>query len=359
MIHSTHNNAGAYVTCRCCAFLPPYIIRRLGDSDVPELRRIAFDTHGVDTATRATREFAPSKMMGRHAMPGVGYRRKVYDMEGADRPLPGVLRRSENGPVSDDPVVNEAFDASGITYRFYKTVLGRESLDGAGYPLVSSVHYGVNVANAFWNGVQMVYGATDGHYFLPFTRSLAIAAHEMTHGVVNFTSQLAYADETGALNESFCDVMGLAVEHWHHKLSIDDDHWMIGNEIAGPGLGKVAGFRSFTAEKAYADHPVLGTDPQPKHFNDYVTCTEDHGGVHLNSGIANHAFYLAARALGGNLWDRAVPIWYQAFTQGMNPQATFVDAATDTSLAAKRLFGDAAAHDVAEAWKAVGVRSEV
>lgn len=345
--------------CQCCAFLPPYIIRRLSESDRPELRRIAFDTLEVDAATRATREFAPAAMMGRNAIPGVGYRRKVHDMEGAERPLPGVIRRTENGPASDDPVVNQAFEAAGITYQYYKSLFGRESLDGAGYPLISSVHFGSNVANAFWNGQQMVYGEPDGHFFLPFTHSLAIAAHEMTHGVLNFTTSLAYADEPGALNESFCDVMGLTVEHWHRGFGIADGPWLLGGEIVGPGLDGVAGFRSFTADKAFDNHPVIGSDPQPKHFDHYVETTDDNGGVHINSGIANHAFYLAAQALGGNLWDRAAPIWYHAFTKDLSQNATFVNAATATALAARRLFDDEAAESVANAWQKVGVRSEV
>lgn len=345
--------------CPCCGFLPPYIIRQLSENADPALRRIAFDTLEVDAATRAKRELNPARVMGRSAVPGVGYRRKVFDMEGLDWQLPGTLRRSENGPASDDPTVNQAFEAAGITYNFYKKVFGRESLDGAGYPLISSVHFGINVANAFWNGTQMVYGATDGHFFLPFTASLGIAAHEMTHGVVNFSTNLAYAGQSGALNESFCDAMGVAVEQWHGKQNVAAASWTLGREIAGPGLGDVAGFRSFLADKAFEDHPVLGTDPQPKHMDVYVNMNEDHGGVHVNSGIPNHAFYRAAQALGGNVWDRTAHIWYEAFTKTLNQNATFVDAATATALAAKRLYDDGTAAAVSDAWRAVGVESEV
>lgn len=345
--------------CSCCSFLPPYIVRHLSESNDADLRRIAFDTLEVDAATRMKRELNPARIMGRAAVPGIGYRRKVYDMEGRDWQLPGELRRTENGAVSQDEVVNQAFDAAGITYNFYKKLFGRESLDDAGYPLISSVHFGVNVANAFWNGIQMVYGATDGHFFLPFTRSLGIAAHEMTHGVINFTANLEYAGQSGALNESFCDVMGTAVEQWHAKLKVADASWTLGREVAGPGLAGVTGFRSFTANKAYEDHPVLGTDPQPKHFSAYLDTNDDHGGVHVNSGIANHAFYLAAQALGGNVWDRAARIWYQAFTKDLSQKATFVNAATATALSAKRLYDDATAAAVADAWRAVGVESEV
>lgn len=345
--------------CTCCSFLPPYIVRSLSESDDVALRRIAFDTLGLDASTRTKRELNPARVMGRSAMPGLGYRRKVYDMEGRDWPLPGELRRQENGPLSADEVVNQAFENAGITYNFYKKVFGRESLDNAGYPLISSVHYGVNVANAYWNGTQMIYGDTDGHYFLPFTRSLGIAAHEMTHGVISFETNLTYANESGALNESFCDVMGTTVEQWHQKIDVAEAAWTIGREIAGPGLGRIDGFRTFSADKAFENHPELGTDPQPKHYAHFVHTTDDHGGVHLNSGIPNHAFYLAAQALGGKVWDRTARIWYQAFTKDLSQSATFVNAATATALAAKRLFDDATAIAVVEAWRAVGIESEV
>lgn len=344
-----------------CGFLPPYIVRQLSESDDPALRRIAFDTLEVDSATRMKREVNPARVMGRSAVPGVGYRRKVFDMEGRDWPLPGTLRRTENSPASTIEEVEQAFDNAGITYQFYKKLFGRESIDNAGYPLISSVNYGTNVANAFWNGTQMVYGATDGHFFLPFTRSLGIAAHEISHGVINFTTNLAYSGESGALNESFCDAMGTSVEQWHGKRSVAEASWTLGAEVAGAGLGTVKGFRDFSAAKAFEDHAYLGTDPQPKHLDAYSNMPGDHGGVHVNSGIPNHAFYLAAQALGGNVWDRTTRIWYEAFTGGLNQDASFVDAATATSLAAKRLFhGDpSVAAAVVDAWLQVGVKSEV
>ncbi|MCB2072492.1 MAG: M4 family metallopeptidase [Novosphingobium sp.] len=346
---------------RRSGFLPPYIVRRLHESENASLHNIAFDTRELDSGARMAREVRPARIMGRAAMPSVGPQRKVYDLAGNLDPLPGTLSRSEKGQPSGVEVVEEAFEHSGITYNFFKKVLKRESVDNAGHPLISSVNYGVHVANAFWNGVQMVYGSGDGHYFLPFTKSLGICAHEISHGVISFTTNLAYSEQSGALNESFCDVMAVSIEQWHLKQNAADANWALGREVAGPGLGQIDGFRTLTAAKAFEEHVFLGTDPQPKHLDGYDTTSDDHGGVHVNSGIPNHAFYLAAQELGGNVWERATPIWFEAFTGLLNQDASFVDAATATTLAAKRLFSGEPSYAtaIADAWRAVGVQSEV
>lgn len=345
-------------TCTSCAFLPPYIVRSLAESDDPSLRRVAFDTVEASAIGRTMRLFDPGPLLGRSTTPGLGRRRSVYDMGGNYDPLPGTLRRAEGQQASGDAMVDEAYENAGIVHAYYKSVLSRESLDGAGCALLSCVNYGHQVGNGFWDGVRMLYGAGDGALFHSFTRSLSIAAHEMTHGVLSFESDLEYQGQPGALNESFCDVMGIAVVHHHAKTSAADGNWFMGGEVVGPVLTGVRGFRSFGADPAYQDHPVIGTDPQPKHMSDFVHTAEDHGGVHLNSGIPNHAFYLAAQAMGGNAWDRPARIWYDAFTSALNKRATFLQAAGATTASAQRMFGEDAAKAVADAWRAVGLDPE-
>lgn len=342
----------------CCGFLPPYIVDRLADTDTADLRRVGIDTLIASASARARREVLPDPLLGRTPMPGFGRRRRVFDMEGREVPLPGTLRRGEKSAGTDDPDVERAFEHAGTTYGFYKDIFGRESLDGAGGWIVSSINFGRRVANAFWNGDQMIYGAGDGTYFKSFTLSLGIAAHEMSHGILDHTSKLAYLGETGALNESFCDVMGASVEQFAAQQTVEEALWMLGGEVTGPALVGVRGFRSFSAEPAYRDHPVLGSDPQPKHFADFVNEAEDNGGVHKNSGIPNHAFYLAARAIGGRVWDKASRIWFEAFTRDLNNQATFVQAATATVTVSRRLFSEDEASAVAGAWRQVGVEPE-
>jgi Zn-dependent metalloprotease len=345
---------------RCfCAFLPPYVVRRLADSEDPAIRRLGIDTIQASAVARTRRLMQPAPLQGRAPTPGLGRRRAIYDMEGQEAPLPGTLRRKENQSAAGVADVDQAYDHAGTTHGFYKSVLRRESLDGAGYPLKSSVNFGFEVANAFWEGTQMVYGAGDGDLFLSFTRSLGIAAHEMTHGLLSFTSNLAYQGEPGALNESFCDVIGISVEHFNAKTPVSSASWFVGADVIGPGLGDLRGFRSFMAEPAYKDHPLLGTDPQPKHMRDFVDDPADNGGVHTNSGIPNHAFYLAAMEIGGNVWDCATKIWYHAFTVSLNPQATFAQAARATEAAARLLYSDQEGDAVAQAWFAVGVEPRV
>ena len=223
--------------------------------------------------------------------------------------------------------------------------------------LLSSVHYGENVSNAFWDGRQTVFGDGENPYFHRFTRALDVAAHEMTHGVINFSSRLEYHDQPGALNESFCDVMGALVEQWHRKESAQDASWCTGRDLIGPDLGThVKGIRTFREDKAFEGHPVLGTDPQPKHFNEIFTGTADNGGVHINSGIPNHAFYRLARSLGGNAWEKAGSIWYELMI-GLAPQAGFVDAARRSYEIAGRRYGVGSREQkaVSEGWQAVGI----
>jgi Zn-dependent metalloprotease len=343
--------------CRC-AYLPPHIINRLLDTADPHLVRVAFETGRAEAAALARRLERPAVLEGHAPFMVQGKGRSIYDMAGTEHPKPGQPVRGEADPDSGDRVVDEAFHHSGITYDFYKQVLGRRSLDARGYPLTSSVRYGFMVSNAFWDGSQMLYGEGDGRYFLPFTRDLGIVAHELTHGVINFTSNLAYQGQSGALNESFCDVMGAMVVQWSQGRTVDVADWVMGRGVIGPELG-VAGFRTFTAEPAYAGDPMLGDDPQPKHMDAYAHTTDDFGGVHLNSGIPNHALYLAAQALGGKAWEHVGRIWFEALLK-LGAQANFQDAAEATVLAARRLFGEGReSRAVKEAWTAVGLNPEV
>lgn len=144
----------------------------------------------------------------------------------------------------------------------------------------------------------MLYGDGDGVRFGRFTSSPEVIGHELTHGVIQYESNLEYQDEPGALNESFADVMSMQVEQKSKGHSVEQADWWLGGELLLPDVG-AKGLRTFTADKAYENHPLLGTDPQPKHYRDKFTGAADNGGVHINSGIPNHAFYLVATELGG------------------------------------------------------------
>ena len=267
--------------------------------------------------------------------------------------LPGKLVRSEGDPASADPAVNEAYNHSGTVYDFYKKVLGRNSLDNNGMALISSVHFRTNHNNAYWNGEQMIYGDGDGQIFVRFTKALDVVGHELSHGVVTHTCNLEYQDEPGALNEHFADVFGVLVEQWKKKKSAKNGNWLVGEAIMGAGVNAKA-LRSFKDEKAYENDPLLGTDPQPKHYSNRYTGSDDYGGVHINSGIPNHAFYLAAQALGGNAWGKAGAVWYKTLSR-LDATSRFEDMARETIGAASDLYGASVANEIKKAWKTVGL----
>ncbi|MGI9546574.1 MAG: M4 family metallopeptidase, partial [Flavobacteriaceae bacterium] len=252
--------------------------------------------------------------------------RKIYD--GQKRAtLPGDLVRSEGESATGDQEVDEAYDGSGDTYKLYADIYGRDSLDGNGMTLKSTVHHRRDYDNAFWNGSQMAYG--DGDIFEPLTRSLTVIGHELSHGVVQFSGGLVYRDQSGALNEHFADVFGCLTEQYKKDLEASKADWLLGAEIIGPGINGDA-LRSMKAPGTAYDDTLLGKDPQPFHMDNYVNTSFDNGGVHINSGIPNHAFYLYAMMLGGKAWEKAGHVWYDALQSINNPHATFVNWADET-----------------------------
>ena len=180
--------------------------------------------------------------------------------------------------------------------------------------------------------------------------------HKLTHGVTQFTAALDYHDESGALNEHLSDVFGVLVKQFTLKQSTAKADWLLGAELLAKSVHGVA-VRSMKAPGTAYDDPILGKDPQPSHMRGYVHGDDDSGGVHVNSGIPNHAFYLAAIALGGNAWETAGRIWYLALTRKLRHTAQFQDCADATWNAAGELFGAGSEPQdaVAAAWKGVGV----
>ena len=279
--------------------------------------------------------------------------RKVYDGQ-RKATLPGALARSEGDGPTGDREVDEAFDGSGDTYKLYADIYGRNSLDGRGMQLKSTVHHRRNYDNAFWNGTQMAYG--DGDIFEPLTRSLSVIGHELSHGVVQFSGGLVYRDQSGALNEHFADVFGCLTEQYKQNQDVSKADWLIGAEIIGAGINGDA-LRSMKAPGMAYNDTLLGKDPQPFHMDEYVNTSFDNGGVHINSGIPNHAFYLYAMLLGGRSWEKAGHVWYDALQNINNPHASFTDWADETLNQAMTRFGTGTKEllFLRRAWKLVGV----
>jgi len=344
-----------------CGFLPPHILRSISEnSDDATQREHAHAALELSAQMRGARAVAEKGVVAAEMLlTSPALRRRVYDAQ-RKTALPGKLLRSEGEKAGSDVAAVEAYDGAGLTSDFYSKVYGRASVDGRGLPLDASVHYGVNYGNALWNGRQMIYGDGDGRIFNRFTESIDIIAHELTHGVTQYTAALVYQDQSGALNEHFSDVFGILVKQYTLKQTAAKSDWLIGAGLFTSAVHGAA-VRSMKAPGSAYDDKVLGKDPQPGQMKDYRKMVADNGGVHVNSGIPNHAFYLVATRLGGNAWKVAGQIWYDTLTKRLKPKATFADCALATADAAAARYGANSEphHAVVEAWKDVGVELAV
>lgn len=259
------------------------------------------------------------------------------------------------------------------TFDYYQTVHGRNGIDGNYGPgtttaaangvsiVASRVHFGSNYNNAFWYQNMMTYGDGNGTTFTPLT-TIDICGHEMTHGVTERTANLTYASESGALNESMSDIFGAMVEAYSDGV-VSGDTWKIGEDAYTPGTAGDA--------LRLMDNPNAVGDPDHYTLRLYQgACTpsssNDQCGVHTNSSISNHAYYLMAAggtnrvsgiAVTGIGTTDAAKIFYRALTVYMTASTNFSGARTATINAANDLFGAASvqATTVAQGWCAVGV----
>lgn len=276
----------------------------------------------------------------------------TYYLYDTTKPMAGVIetRTAVNktrlpGNYSVDPDNNfnatsqradvDAHYYAGAVYDYYKNTFNRNSFDGNGATLRSTVHYGRNYNNAFWNGSQMVYGDGDGTIFTSLSGSLDVIAHELTHAVTERTSGLEYRNQSGALNESISDTFGVF---------LDKDDYLIGEDVYTP---KKAG----DALRSLSNPSLYG---QPEHMSNYVNTTSDNGGVHTNSGIPNKAAYLTISNLGISVAEK---IYYRALTVYLSPMSNFSDARASLLAAAADLYGTGSTqyNAVASAWTQVGV----
>jgi Zn-dependent metalloprotease len=167
---------------------------------------------------------------------------------------------------------------------------------------VLTVHYEQNYDNAFWNGEQLVFGDGDGTIFGSFTKPIDVLGHEFTDAVTQFMAGLEYQGQPGALNESVSDCFGACLKQRVLGQTADRADWLVGQGIFLPGVHARA-LRDMAHPGTAYDDPTLGKDPQVGDMSDYVDTTDDNGGVHINSGIPNRAFYLAATTIGGDTWE--------------------------------------------------------
>lgn len=336
-----------------CGFVPPHVLEhmaRAGNEDA----RLSLLQDQQFRATRSTKTVDLATLSGVMAPPAGTAGRAIYTCNNT-WVQQVELMRGEGDPVTVDDDTNEAYDSAGIVRDYYKNVLHRNSIDNLGLNQIHNVHFGVNFMNAFWDGTQMTYGDGDGTIFVNFVKDLDVVAHELTHGVTQYTAGLQYYGQSGALNESFSDVFASVIEQSTRGQDAGDADWLIGDEIMGPGLYGEA-LRSMKEPGTAYDNPILGRDPQPNHMNNYYSGPADNQGVHINSGIPNKAFYLVASDIGT---DKAGLIWYTAL-QKLWWNAVFSDAVAVITDAARLLsknkqvpFGSA--QSVRAAFREVGL----
>ena len=265
---------------------------------------------------------------------------------------------------STDNVAQSAHEHAATVYNFFLNTFGRDSYDGKGADLVSTVHYKKNYNNAYWTDwyQQMVYGDGDGTRFAPLALALDIVGHELTHAVTSRTARFVYAEEAGALDESFADFFGVMVSN---EGEIND--WKMGEGVFTP-------FRSGDALRDLSDPAKYG---QPAHMNDFMMLDpgelpdsdkNDNGYVHFNSGIPNKAAYLTVTggtyhgiSIEGTGREKAEQIYYLALTSYLSSATdsrwTFIQARYALLNACRQLYGDNGSEYAAvkNAWAAVGI----
>ncbi len=286
-----------------------------------------------------------------------GTRKRVVHTANNTESLPGEVVRSNGAPPVGDAAVDEAFDSSGQVWDMFDSQFGRQSIDGRGGTVSITVHYGRDYDNAFWDGTQLVFGDGDRQIFDRFTKPMDVMAHEYTHGVTQFTVGLAYQDQPGALNESISDVFASMAKQQVLGQTAAQADWLIGAGLFMPGINAQA-LRSMREPGTAYDDPQIGRDLQVGSMSDYVVTDTDSGGVHINSGIPNRAFALAALDIGGHSWEKAGQVWYDTLVNGqLSAQAGFESFAQATVTSARRLFRNdpSVAEKVWAAWVEVGL----
>ena len=341
--------------------LPPHMLQELARNGTAAQKEVALRNLTLGEQVREDRQNLGDVAAMDLAEAAAGKERIVYDAQNGTS-LPGTQARGEGDPPTGDAAVDEAYDGAGATYDLYFDAYGRNSINASGMRMDSTVHYQTGYDNAFWNGRQMVYG--DGDEDLPeterlfnrFTIAIDIIGHELTHGVTQFEANLVYRNQPGALNESMSDVFGSLVKQRALNQTARQADWIIGEGLFTSNVNGV-GIRSMKAPGTAYNDPALGKDPQPGHMDDYVNTSSDNGGVHINSGIPNRAFYLVAYELDGFAWEKAGRIWYEVLTNHLSTNSDFQAAADATYLVAGNLYGVDSLEQqaVQNGWAGVGI----
>jgi len=259
------------------SIVPPHILSRVATTEgvSSEAQEAAQRTLSASQRLQAQREGVAESLVTSKVT------REVYDAQNTED-LPGTPVRKEGEPQAKDKAINECYDSLGYTFDLYAKVFDRNSINNTGMDLLGSVHYGQDFGNAMWDGYQMIFGDGDGHIFKvgKFTELVDVIGHELTHGVTQYTANLRYQGQSGALNESISDVFGIILKQYHLKQTPKEADWLIGEGIWADDV-KGTALRSMKAPGTAYDDPQIGKDPQPAYMKDFNTGAEDNGEVCL------------------------------------------------------------------------------
>jgi Zn-dependent metalloprotease len=331
--------------------IPPYMLNKLIESGNKKISDLAINTDFRSFRFRNDRIFFQKASLQAKTILGAVAKKAgppilqmtVYDCKHkTDFANAELLWDSKTNEKVNSVAAKNVIKGGRASWDFYFQLFRRNSIDNNGFPINQYVHYDKGLDNAYWDGRRMVYGDGDGVVFTSFTSDIDVIGHELTHGVTEHEANLDYENQSGALNESFSDIFGIMIKQRYNNQDVKKSDWLIGENVM---IGKKYALRSLKAPgTAYINHPELGDDPQPATMDNYAdlpnTSSGDWGGVHINSGIPNFAFYVAAFNMGGFAWDKAGRIWYSVLTdRSLAQNARFVDVKNLTIVHAEKIFG--------------------
>ena len=323
-----------YPNCECY-ILPPHVLDSLVEQNAITKEEVgASYEHAnsmmasrLDVSTQTANAFLP---------PAGGANRYIYNSQDTTNLDVELVRKEGDAPVADASI-NEVYDNCGKVRDFYSSQYGYNSVDNNGKDLKMNVHY--NVMNALWQSGtdQMFFGKGNGSTVLDFTSALDVTAHEITHGVVEYSAGLIYQGQSGALNEHIADVFATTIKQFYAGQNAQSGDWLIGNTIIGPSWPGKA-IRSMQAPgTAYRG------DMQPANMAHYYNGPIDNQGVHINSGILNKAFYNVACGINGQKGlDTALAgtLWFQSLRNITNKQCAFHEFYSILTSTAKTMMTD-------------------
>ncbi|GAL87018.1 hypothetical protein MYP_4248 [Sporocytophaga myxococcoides] len=254
----------------------------------------------------------------------------IWTMTAGNTDLTNIAQITSSSASAWTPTAVSAHSNAKICYDYFKNTHNRNSLNGQGGNIISVINVtdgGKSMENAYWNGKLMAYG-NGGSYFKPLAGALDVAAHEMTHGVIQNSCNLRYSGQSGAINESLADIFGALV---------DRDDWKIGESITK----NLTLFPSGALRDLSNPHNGGSSKSdycwQPQHMDEFVITSSDNGGVHINSGIPNRAFYLYATQVTK---EKAEKVYYLAMTKYLFASSRFIDLRISVVSAAAELYGE-------------------